>query len=89
MLRNSKIVKADNSNVGTQLKLKLEFDNKLQALFKPQWYSRNEKIKGLVYHGKDRHNAEVTAFHLASLLSMRRVPLAFIRKSNINMSFQD
>ena len=69
--------------MGTQLKLMLTFDNGLKALFKPQWYSRTMKIQGPVYHGKDRHNAEVVAFYLALLLSFRRVPLALTRKCKI------
>ncbi|XP_011496158.1 PREDICTED: glycosaminoglycan xylosylkinase [Ceratosolen solmsi marchali] len=80
LLRHIKIIKADTAKVGTQLKLFLTFQNGLRAIFKPQWYSRTKKIEGPVYYGKDRHNAEVVAFYLALLLSLRRVPLALIRK---------
>ncbi|XP_012253531.1 glycosaminoglycan xylosylkinase [Athalia rosae] len=80
VLRKAKITKADNAILGTQLKLMLTLNNEIQALFKPMWYSRDTVIKGPVYHGKDRHNAEIVAFHLSSLLSLRRVPISIIRK---------
>lgn len=66
--------------MGTQLKLMLNLENDVKALFKPQWYSRDAIIHGPVYYGKDRHNAEVVAFYLSSLLGLRRVPLTVIRK---------
>lgn len=81
IMRKSKIIKADTTKLGTQFKIILTFENNLQGVFKPKWYERNKKIIGPVYHGKDRHNAEVVAFHLSSLLSLRRVPIVFIRKS--------
>ncbi|KAG5345218.1 XYLK xylosylkinase, partial [Acromyrmex charruanus] len=83
VLRRSKIVRADNAPLGTQLKLMLNLENDIKALFKPQWYARDTILHGPVYHGKDRHNAEVVAFHLSSLLALRRVPLAVIRKLDL------
>lgn len=83
VLRRSKIVRADNVPLGTQLKLMLYLENGAKALFKPQWYFRDTVIHGPVYHGKDRHNAEVVAFHLSSLLALRRVPLTVIRKRTL------
>ncbi|XP_066586048.1 glycosaminoglycan xylosylkinase [Prorops nasuta] len=82
-MRTSKIVRADNAPLGTQLKLILHLESGVKALFKPQWYSRDTVIRGPVYHGKDRHNAEIAAFHLSSLLSLRRVPLTVIRTLNL------
>ncbi|KAK6641654.1 hypothetical protein RUM44_013369 [Polyplax serrata] len=82
-LCSAKILKAENSKRGTQLKLLLTLEGGQQALFKPQWYKRNEIIRGSVYAGKDRHNAEVAAFHLSLLLNIRRVPLTVGRKINI------
>lgn len=82
-LRSIKIINVDNAKLGTQLKLMITFENGLKAVFKPQWYERTTKISGLVYYGKDRHNAEVVAFYLSLLLSFRRVPLALIRKCTI------
>lgn len=79
-MRRAKIVKADNAAVGTQLKIMLTLEHGVKALFKPQWYARDTVIEGPVYRGKDRHNAEIVAFHLSSLLALRRVPLVVIRK---------
>ncbi|XP_015521061.1 glycosaminoglycan xylosylkinase [Neodiprion lecontei] len=83
-LRTSKITKAENALLGTQLKLMLTLNHGVKALFKPMWYNRDTLIKGPVYHGKDRHNAEVVAFHLSSLLSFRRVPICVIRKLKLS-----
>lgn len=80
ILRKSKVMRADNAPLGTQLKLMLTLEHGTKAMFKPQWYSRDSIIRGPVYHGKDRHNAEVVAFYLSSLLALRRVPLTVIRK---------
>ncbi|KAJ8683675.1 hypothetical protein QAD02_019467 [Eretmocerus hayati] len=83
-LRSLKIVKADNVKHGTQLKLMITFENDLKAVFKPQWYNRTTKLDGPVYFGKDRHNAEVVAFYLSLLLSMRVAPIALIRKLDLS-----
>lgn len=80
------MVRADNAALGTQLKLMLNLENDIKALFKPQWYSRDAVIHGPVYYGKDRHNAEVVAFHLSSLLALRRVPLAVVRKRMLKLN---
>ncbi|KAG7209343.1 hypothetical protein KM043_015446 [Ampulex compressa] len=82
-LRKSKVVRADNAALGTQLKLMLTLEYGAKAMFKPQWYTRDAVIHGPVYYGKDRHNAEVVAFHLSSLLALRRVPLTVIRKLDL------
>ncbi|CAB0013355.1 unnamed protein product [Nesidiocoris tenuis] len=47
-------------------------------------YDRDHVITGNVYGGKDRHNGEVAAFHLARLLGLNRVPIAAMRKINLN-----
>ncbi|XP_076628118.1 glycosaminoglycan xylosylkinase [Colletes latitarsis] len=82
-LRKSKVMRADNAALGTQLKLMLTLEHGVKAMFKPQWYSRDAIIRGPVYHGKDRHNAEVVAFHLSSLLALRRVPVTVVRKLDL------
>ncbi|XP_043275426.1 glycosaminoglycan xylosylkinase [Venturia canescens] len=82
-LRRAKVARADNAPVGTQLKLMLTLEQGVKAMFKPQWYTRDAVLEGPVYYGKDRHNGEVVAFHLSSLLSLRRVPLTVIRKLNL------
>ena len=40
-------------------------------------------IEGPVYAGKDRHNAEVAAFHLGLLLGLRRSPLVVGRRVSL------
>ncbi|XP_033228336.1 glycosaminoglycan xylosylkinase [Belonocnema kinseyi] len=82
-LRKAKVTRADNAALGTQLKLMLTLEHGIRALFKPKWYSRNTVIEGPVYYGKDRHNAEIVAFHLSSLLALRRVPITVARKLNL------
>ena len=47
-------------------------------------YSREYQVEGGVYSGKDRHNAEVAAFHLSLLLDVRRTPLAAGRRLNMS-----
>nr|CAD7444666.1 unnamed protein product [Timema bartmani] len=82
-LCSTRIIRAENAQRGTQLKLMLTLAGNQKAIFKPQWYSRAELIDGPVYAGKDRHNAEVAAFHLAVLLGLRRSPLTVGRKINL------
>ncbi|RZF34893.1 hypothetical protein LSTR_LSTR012890 [Laodelphax striatellus] len=74
-LSSSKIIRAENTRKGTQLKILITLEGGQKALFKPQWYKREEIIAGPVYAGKDRHNGEIAAFHLSLLLGLRRVPL--------------
>ncbi|XP_049806095.1 glycosaminoglycan xylosylkinase isoform X1 [Schistocerca nitens] len=83
MLSSTKIIHAENAQRGTQLKLLLTLEGGHKAVFKPQWYSRSQIIEGPVYAGKDRHNAEVAAFHLSLLLGLRRSPLTVGRKINL------
>ncbi|XP_021924010.1 glycosaminoglycan xylosylkinase isoform X2 [Zootermopsis nevadensis] len=83
-LCSTKIIRAENAQQqGTQLKMMLTLLGNQKAVFKPQWYSRNKVIGGPVYAGKDRHNAEVAAFHLSVLLGLRRSPLTVGRKVNL------
>ncbi|XP_063215949.1 glycosaminoglycan xylosylkinase isoform X2 [Bacillus rossius redtenbacheri] len=82
-LCSSRILHADNALQGTQLKLILTLAGGQRAIFKPQWYSREAIIQGPVYAGKDRHNAEVAAFHLSLALGLRRCPLTVGRKLNL------
>ncbi|XP_065345223.1 glycosaminoglycan xylosylkinase [Cloeon dipterum] len=82
---NSKILKARSGRgLGTQLKILLTLEGNMTAIFKPQWYPREQIIEGPVYAGKDRHNAEIAAFHLGLILGFRKIPLAVGRKINLH-----
>ncbi|XP_059481067.1 glycosaminoglycan xylosylkinase [Neocloeon triangulifer] len=82
---SSKIIKAQSAKrFGTQLKIFLTLEGNLTAIFKPQWYTRDHIIEGSVYAGKDRHNAEIAAFHLGLILGFRKIPLAVGRKISLH-----
>ena len=66
-----KIKKADVLPKGTQLKMLLYLDGNQKAVFKPQWYARDYVIEGNAWDGKDRHNAEIAAFHLGTARGWR------------------
>ncbi|CAH1401373.1 unnamed protein product [Nezara viridula] len=83
VLENCKIIGADVTNKGTQLKVLLTLEGNQKALFKPRWYARNQVIEGSVYAGKDRHNGEVAAFHIARLLGLNRAPIVTGRVVNL------
>lgn len=67
---------ASNAHKGTQLKLTLLVEGNQTVYFKPAWYQRSQVIDGAVYSGKDRHNSEIIAFYLGSLLNLRWTPIA-------------
>ncbi|XP_071096709.1 glycosaminoglycan xylosylkinase-like [Haliotis cracherodii] len=77
------IIAADVGFKGTQLKLSLTLKGGQTVAFKPEWYARNDIINGTPYAGRDRHNAEIAAFHLGRLLHFRRTPLAVGRRVNL------
>lgn len=82
-MSTGKIIHAENSSKGTQLKILFTLEGGQKALFKPQWYSRNEVVTGPVFAGKDRHNGEVAAFYLSVILNMRRAPITVGRKIHL------
>lgn len=82
-LQEAAIVSAKNTPRGTQLKLLLELAGKQTVLFKPGWYRRDTVIEGTVYSGKDRHNAEIVAFHLAAILNLRWTPIVVGRRVSL------
>ncbi|XP_055522711.1 glycosaminoglycan xylosylkinase homolog [Wyeomyia smithii] len=82
-LQEAEILAARNTPRGTQLKLLFDLAGKQTVLFKPSWYSRNTTIDGLVYSGKDRHNSEIVAFHLAAILNLRWTPIVVGRRISL------
>ncbi|XP_058816605.1 glycosaminoglycan xylosylkinase homolog [Topomyia yanbarensis] len=82
-LQEAEIIRARNTPRGTQLKLLLDLAGRQTVLFKPRWYSRNTTIEGKVYAGKDRHNSEIVAFHLAAVLNLRWTPIVVGRRISL------
>ncbi|KAE8610409.1 hypothetical protein XENTR_v10012112 [Xenopus tropicalis] len=82
-MATKKIVKADVGYKGTQLKALLVLEGGQKVVFKPKRYSRDYIVEGEPYAGYDRHNAEVTAFHLDRILGFRRAPLVVGRYVNL------
>jgi len=74
-LHTAKITHADTGFKGTQLKATLKLDGEQLAVFKPKWYNRDYIMVGTPYAGKDRHNAEIAAFHLNRIIGLHRVPI--------------
>ncbi|XP_059171966.1 glycosaminoglycan xylosylkinase-like [Physella acuta] len=83
-----KVTSADVGHKGTQLKLTLVLNNEQKVIFKPAWYTRDYLVTGTPYAGRDRHNAEIAAFHLGRILELRRTPLAVGRRLDIKNDIQ-
>ncbi|CAJ1054105.1 extracellular serine/threonine protein kinase FAM20C [Xyrichtys novacula] len=75
-LATHRVVSAVQKSGGTQLKLVISFPNYGQAMFKPMKQERDEETNYNLYYFSDfeRHNAEVSAFHLDRILGYRRIP---------------
>lgn len=82
-LRKEKITHADTGVKGTQLKVSLTLKGGQRAAFKPKAYDRDYIMVGTPYAGKDRHNAEIAAFHLNRIIGMHNVPLVVGRKIDL------
>ena len=74
-LLKEKITHADTSAKGTQLKVSLTLSDGQRAIFKPKAYDRDYVMVGTPYAGKDKHNAEIAAFHLNRIIGLHRVPI--------------
>lgn len=76
---------------GTQLKLIMTFQNYGQALFKPMKQTREQETPPDFFYFSDfeRHNAEIAAYHLDSILDFRRVPPVAGRLVNMTKEIRD
>ncbi|XP_062295318.1 extracellular serine/threonine protein kinase FAM20C-like [Scomber scombrus] len=75
-LATQHILSAVQKTGGTQLKLLISFSNHGQALLKPMKQSRDAETDANLFYFSDfeRHNAEISAFHLDRLLGFNRIP---------------
>ncbi|KAM5152335.1 extracellular serine/threonine protein kinase FAM20C [Mantella aurantiaca] len=90
-LGNQKITSVAMKSGGTQLKLIMTFQNYGQALFKPMKQTREQETPPDFFYFSDyeRHNAEVSAFHLDRILDFRRVPPVAGRLVNMTKEIRD
>lgn len=86
-----RIVSAVQKSGGTQLKLVMSFPNYGQVLFKPMKQERDEETNVNLYYFSDfeRHNAEISAFHLDRILGFRRMPPVVGRLVNLFKEIKD
>lgn len=93
-LATMKVRKMTQKDGGTQLKLTIQYDKDIKALFKPMRFARHHQTLPNHYYFSDyeRHTAEIAAFHLDRLLGYRRAMPVVGRKLNITteiMAFAD
>ncbi|XP_061740755.1 extracellular serine/threonine protein kinase FAM20C-like [Nerophis ophidion] len=90
-LANQHILGAVQKSGGTQLKLLLSFPNYGQALLKPMKQSRDAETDVNLFYFSDfeRHNAEISAFHLDRLLGFNRIPPVAGRLINITREIRE
>lgn len=82
-LRKDRIKHADTASQGTQLKVAMTLSGGQRVAFKPMTYERDFVMVGTPYAGRDRHNAEIAAFHLNRIIGLNRVPIVVGRKIDL------
>nr|XP_057905679.1 extracellular serine/threonine protein kinase FAM20C-like [Doryrhamphus excisus] len=90
-LATQHILGAVQKSGGTQLKLLISFPNYGQALLKPMKQSRDAETDVNLFYFSDfeRHNAEISAFHLDRLLGFNRIPPVVGRLINITREIRE
>lgn len=80
-----KIAHVAQKTGGTQLKLVIDYENKMQALFKPMRFPRDQGTLPNHFYFTDfeRHTSEIATFHLDRLLGFRRAMPVTGRTLNI------
>ncbi|XP_049925181.1 extracellular serine/threonine protein kinase FAM20C-like [Epinephelus moara] len=90
-LATQRILGAVQKTGGTQLKLLMSFPNYGQALLKPMKQSRDAETDVNLFYFSDfeRHNAEISAFHLDRLLGFNRIPPVVGRLINVTSEIRE
>ncbi|XP_049602132.1 extracellular serine/threonine protein kinase FAM20C [Syngnathus scovelli] len=90
-LATQRILGAVQKSGGTQLKLLISFPNYGQALLKPKKQSRDAETDVNLFYFSDfeRHNAEISAFHLDRLLGFNRIPPVVGRLINVTSEIRE
>ncbi|XP_061605859.1 extracellular serine/threonine protein kinase FAM20C [Phyllopteryx taeniolatus] len=90
-LATQHILGAVQKSGGTQLKLLVSFPNYGQALLKPRKQSREAETDVNLFYFSDfeRHNAEISAFHLDRLLGFNRIPPVVGRLINVTSEIRE
>ncbi|XP_077396169.1 extracellular serine/threonine protein kinase FAM20C-like isoform X2 [Festucalex cinctus] len=90
-LATQHILGAVQKSGGTQLKLLISFPNYGQALLKPMKQARDTETDVNLFYFSDfeRHNAEISAFHLDRLLGFNRIPPVVGRLINVTSEIRE
>ncbi|XP_053708292.1 extracellular serine/threonine protein kinase FAM20C [Synchiropus splendidus] len=90
-LATERIIGAVQMSGGTQLKLILSFPNRGRALLKPMKQTRETETDSNLFYFSDfeRHNAEISAFHLDRVLGFNRIPPVIGRLINVTADVRE